>query len=279
MVKHLMPRTTRHLLHLPITKQQIEKYKQSIAHTLCYDPEIKDPVPRGTVFLTESETNEQGSNHAVMPFDNFENCERILDGKIQTRAQESAPNRVNSNLVIQEKNSTKAVSSCLDGMYNSWNESTNIHCWWCTYPFDTPPCFMPIVKESTSTQIQGCFCSHNCALSYASAHLTTTKWHVISQIRTMFELANPKTKLKPAPPRESLKIYGGHLTIEEFRRNFTEMTKSYWKIHAPYQLTRMYIQNMNQHDSQVLDNKLVLKRTKPVRHSHNSLEATMLMNS
>lgn len=45
-------------------------------------------------------------------------------------------------------------------------ESTNIPCWWCTYNFDTVPCFLPDKYSGGKYYVFGCFCSYNCATAY-----------------------------------------------------------------------------------------------------------------
>ena len=45
-------------------------------------------------------------------------------------------------------------------------ETTNIWCWWCVHPFTNSPFGLPIKFDNNTYQIQGCFCSLNCAKAY-----------------------------------------------------------------------------------------------------------------
>ena len=47
-----------------------------------------------------------------------------------------------------------------------WKETTNIWCWWCVHPFTNSPFGLPIKFDNNTYQIQGCFCSLNCAKAY-----------------------------------------------------------------------------------------------------------------
>ena len=46
---------------------------------------------------------------------------------------------------------------------SKWPEKTNIHCWWCTLKFDTPPVSLPNKFYNKKFYVFGCFCSFNCS--------------------------------------------------------------------------------------------------------------------
>lgn len=104
---------------------------------------------------------------------------------------------------------------------NEWPQETEVLCWWCCHPFKTPPAFIPTQFDSINKRykITGNFCTWNCAKSYLfgekefqnrqSKHLFT---------RLLLTLKIPYD-IKPAPPRLTLKTFGGPLSIEEFREH------------------------------------------------------------
>lgn len=112
--------------------------------------------------------------------------------------------------------------------------TTNIVCWWCTEKFDTMPCFIPEKCTNDKFYVFGCFCSYNCAKSYSSNMGDDYKISIRnSLIGKMCALLYGKSdQIKMAPPREMLKKFGGPMSIEDFRENFTMCNKEY-KLNIP----------------------------------------------
>jgi hypothetical protein len=103
-----------------------------------------------------------------------------------------------------------------------WPLSTSVHCYWCCHRFTSPPLGLPI-KYSISTgrfQVVGCFCSLECACAY---NFATTRDSVdeclnrYSLINTLSLQLGLGRVVKPAPDRLALSIFGGHMSIGEFR--------------------------------------------------------------
>jgi hypothetical protein len=97
-------------------------------------------------------------------------------------------------------------------------DKTDIACWWCTYNFDTTPCFIPERYVNNKYYVFGCFCSFSCAYAY-NQNMNDYKVHVRNSLlnqmySTIFEI---KTPIPIAPPKEMLEKFGGELTIEQFR--------------------------------------------------------------
>lgn len=132
---------------------------------------------------------------------------------------------VNTGIVFKE------VYAVLPELYDftngrdlSWPERTNIHCWWDTHPFEGVP--IPYPKDYSRNLkkffVRGCFCSFNCALAYLQS-VNPRRTSLLNYF--YFLWTGKRDPIKAAPPRETLRIFGGVLTIEQFRRNFTEMTR------------------------------------------------------
>jgi hypothetical protein len=94
--------------------------------------------------------------------------------------------------------------------------STDVQCFWCTHSFEGSPYFLP-VKEEKAFHVYGNYCSPQCALGYLLyEHLDShVRWERMSLLHRMYKSSG---RIYPAPPRESLKSYGGIYTIEEFRK-------------------------------------------------------------
>ena len=96
-------------------------------------------------------------------------------------------------------------------------EKTDIHCWWCCHQFDTLPCFIPDKFYNGIYYVFGCFCSPSCAFSY-NLNMTDQRVSIRHSLlrKLYFKVFNVKF-IPLAPQRELLKIFGGSLSIEEFR--------------------------------------------------------------
>ena len=107
-----------------------------------------------------------------------------------------------------------------------WPRTTDIWCWHCAHSFTTMP--VPLVSrydhERRLPICYGIFCSPNCARAYAREHKplswTRTMIYYSLVLHKSFGI-NPSLSSRPAWPKERLKVFGGDLSIEEFREGFT----------------------------------------------------------
>ncbi|BAT22692.1 hypothetical protein [Yellowstone lake phycodnavirus 3] len=94
-------------------------------------------------------------------------------------------------------------------------------CWWCVHPLPCLPCIHLPVKHDEKTNkfiTKGNFCSWQCAKAYALDMNTSRSGEIQMILMMMRRRAFGKyTPLWPAPKREALKIFGGTMTIDEFR--------------------------------------------------------------
>jgi hypothetical protein len=103
--------------------------------------------------------------------------------------------------------------------------TTEVACFWCTHEFNNQPCFLPVKEESGTYHVYGNFCSPQCGLSYLlHEHLDShVRWERMSLLHRMYRPhGKPGSRLYPAPPRESLKKFGGVYSHEQFRRVVTD---------------------------------------------------------
>jgi hypothetical protein len=173
-----------------------------------------------------------------------------------------------------------------------WPETTNIHCWWCCHQFNNTPCCLPEYYKKDKFYVSGCFCSFNCTASYNFSKNDDNMWERFSLLNLMYKkLYNKKfVKISLAPPRETLKIFGGYLSIEEFRENLLKNDKTYNVIKPPLisiipkieeniSNTVKNIKNnyplINENILNKTQNTLKLKRNKPVTNPNNTLQSFM----
>jgi hypothetical protein len=107
---------------------------------------------------------------------------------------------------------------------STFPEKTSICCWWCAHKFDYSPCTLPIDYSSYTKKFKciGIFCSWNCVKSYnfelRDQKIYERSSYITLIIKQMYSLEY-SLSIKPAPPRQMLKMFGGDMSIDEFRYN------------------------------------------------------------
>jgi hypothetical protein len=102
--------------------------------------------------------------------------------------------------------------------------------------------------------------------------------NIIMMRRRMY---NQSGHVKPAPSRYSLDVFGGNMTIEEFRRNQTiDTVEKKDIVSKPYKDNIIpFVSNTKKMDeiknANSNNNALKLKRNKPLKRNHNNLESAL----
>lgn len=159
-------------------------------------------------------------------------------------------------------------------------EETDICCWWCTYNFDSMPCFIPERVVDDTFYVFGCFCSYNCAAAYNIEMGDYKVWDRYSLIKTLYNtLTGTNDDVPIAPRREILKKFGGVLTIEEYRKNNRSVKKEFRLVMPPMVSIVPFIEEKYSDSSNIKKlrsvkggDDYVLKRTKPLPNSKSTLE-------
>jgi len=95
-------------------------------------------------------------------------------------------------------------------------ESSSAACFWCCGTFQGRPVVLPTQEEKGVYTIYGNFCTLPCALSYLLNE------HIDPQLRwerqaLLHKLYKQTSDIQPAPPKESLKFFGGSLSHDQYR--------------------------------------------------------------
>lgn len=175
---------------------------------------------------------------------------------------------------------------------NEWPANTSVHCYWCCHRFDSVPFGVPIKFSNGKFHVVGCFCGLSCAAAYNFAHGASYDeiWERYSLINMLAVQTGSGTSgvVKPAPDRLSLTMFGGHLSIDEFRR-FPSTHKTTVLNFPPMMTMTQQIEEINDCDIRMtyryipLDHervnryqeKIKLKRSKPLINFKNTLDHSM----
>ena len=98
---------------------------------------------------------------------------------------------------------------------------TELVCWWCVHSLPQLPCIHLPVKYDDKRKIfttRGNFCSWQCAKAYG-INMNTARAGEMQMFLALMRMQTfgKYVPLWPAPKREALAIFGGTLSIEEFR--------------------------------------------------------------
>lgn len=162
-------------------------------------------------------------------------------------------------------------------------------CWWCCHPFEGPDLHLPYKYDEKTKRFTtlGHFCSWGCMKSYNIDKNSMSKYGEIGMyITLMHKLATGKTDLiKSAPHRYTLEVFGGTLSIEEFRnsthfnkvlvmpnethklQSVVEYVKPDYKVHT---VTELHDKLEKIHNSSGKNETLKLKRNKPLKREETS---------
>jgi hypothetical protein len=95
-------------------------------------------------------------------------------------------------------------------------------CFWCTYEFDNPECYIPKYEIDKTIHGYGSFCRPECAAAYLMKEnlddsTKFERYHLLNQIYS--KVFDYKKNIKPAPsPYYMLDKFYGNMTIQEYRK-------------------------------------------------------------
>lgn len=97
----------------------------------------------------------------------------------------------------------------------------DIVCWHCCHSFDTEGFRLPRSYDPSERlyHVYGWFCSANCCKAYILEHSNFDRGYQMNVfVRMLREVYGIQSGIVEAPPRISLKMFGGHFDIEDFRK-------------------------------------------------------------
>lgn len=108
---------------------------------------------------------------------------------------------------------------------------TRLACFWCCHDIGAHKYGMPIMYDSVHQVFQqfGTFCSLECAAAHNFAtHQGSDKvWEIHSWIQLLAKKLCIETPIRPAPTRFMLQMFGGPLSIDDFRMCHKSLQRAY----------------------------------------------------
>jgi hypothetical protein len=169
-------------------------------------------------------------------------------------------------------------------------EHSDAACFWCCHTFTHRPVVLPIRDTGEHLLVTGNFCSPECATAYLfdirqDSH---TRWEQFALLHRIYGEACQGT-IYPAPPRNVLKLFGGALSIQEYR-SLIQSHKVRVDIHLPPMVSILatmdtkpidfYDASLTKNVSETVKDRLQkaeevlrLRRTKPLKAWESTLDA------
>lgn len=174
--------------------------------------------------------------------------------------------------------------------------SATTACFWCCHPFPWKASLIPVSYDAYENMYtcEGNFCCPECALAslYADPSLSDiARWNRHALLSDLYRALYTKRELVPAPPRTTLRMFGGPLDIEQFRE-YTANAEEMIAVQLPP--LRLHLPSMNvqgpvrdvkkfvtlsQETVEKAKGEMRLKRSKPVHTNVATLDKCMQPNT
>lgn len=280
------------ILRLPISFKEFH----TIKNNAIFENDNKDPnntQDHTDVFTINDIDNDSSSGSSMYESDNlfvYELKKKIKEHENTIKNLEKELN--NYKEVLNDSNNginSRKVSKMNINLINSNNgeqiftEKTNIACWYCSYNFDTPPCFIPEKFYDDKYYVFGCFCTYNCAASYNLKMEDSNVWYRYSLLKKLYNtLYNNTSEIYLAPPREAFEKFGGPIKYEDYRKNAFKCHKEFRLIMPPMTSIIPLVEEHNSLDNSKvnisladLNKKKNVGRSKPLPNMKNTLLETL----
>ena len=193
----------------PIAPPIVTSYGDTINNTFSlYD----------TITNNNSSTSEYVDNFKEPMLSNTSIC-NICKSKIGNEKSEQ-DNDETENISMKDINSK--LKEIKLQLYKSEYPDKKVACFWCTYEYDNPTCYIPRYDIDNVIYGYGSFCRPECGAAYLMKEniddsVKFERYHMLNQIYG--KVYNYTKNIKPAPnPYYLLDKFYGNLSIQEYRK-------------------------------------------------------------
>ena len=198
------------ILHLKCSLNDLNDRSTSNVSGLVYNPEIPPEVKTYTTendFCEYEDSKKQPIDYAYVDTSSQPNvCKKCISNDSDVNMKD-----INSKL--------KSLK------FNLYKDALKDHksaCFWCTYEYDNPSCYIPKHEMNDTLFGYGSFCRPECAVAYLMKEniddsTKFERYHLLNQLYS--KVYDYKKNIKPAPdPHYLLDKFYGNLSIHEYRR-------------------------------------------------------------
>ena len=205
------------ILHLQCNTSELDTSVLSTNETLIYNPDMPPEIKTYDIIdrdeFAEYENKNKNANLAYADTKEDKNdhiCKICNSGKDES---------------VNLKDIHAKLKLLKISLYNNALQGKISSCFWCTYEFDNPACYIPNSENDNKMIGYGSFCRPECAV----AHLfkenidDSTKFERYQLLNQIYsKVYDYKENIKPAPdPHYLLDKFFGSLSIQEYRKLLT----------------------------------------------------------
>lgn len=296
---NLLSRTRQPLIvHLPIQSKDVPMNDMPI----IYDPMLHEAQPYDSNADNPfCEEVEQIQTNVVA-----NTAANVTPHTMQHSLQETAPANTLQTQVVQQAQASQqqdaidyyTLKSTFLVQFKDSSEvkqlpmQSDAACFWCCHTFTHRPVILPIRDTGEHLLVTGNFCSPECATAYLfdMRQDSHTRWEQFALLHRVYGEACHGT-IYPAPARNCLSLFGGSLSIQEYRA-LIHSHKVRVDIHLPPMvsiLATMDTKPIDFYDASLTKNVtetvkerlqkaeevLRLRRTKPLKAFESTLDACL----
>lgn len=266
------------IAHLPVGTASVNFEASNL---IKYDPVVSD-VPKPYDSGKELSYLEGIPSGAGVESDNNPVSEKELEIKPTCKL----PCHYSEKLMVLFQDSNR---------YQRLPEKTEIACFWCCHSFSTRPYAIPSHILDEVWHMYGNFCSPECATAYLFKERIDNhvQWERFALMNSLYCTKEEVNGIRPAPPREVLRMFGGSMDISEYRAVIQEKRLRIDVLTPPMvsiiqtmdtkpidfydqNLKNLFTQNDIQHKYNAPGAQgLRLRRSKPVKSRESTVEWAM----
>lgn len=221
------------ILHLKCSLKDLNEYNdkmnERITDPLTYNPSI--PTDILTLYSGESH-NGISLNKGYTTYDTNTTIARTDAQDLDTNnaysnylckncSTISPPESTEEEIIGSVKDINQKLKQLKIQLYKNVTDKKSA-CFWCTYEYDNPPCYIPKYEMDDSVTCYGSFCRPECAVAFLMKEsiddsIKFERYHLLNQIYS--KIYHFKKNIKPAPnPYYLLEKFYGNLSIQEYRK-------------------------------------------------------------
>jgi hypothetical protein len=199
------------ILHLKCNMIDLETYNNDfnkfIKNPLEYDPTVPNSIQSysGNDVFTTYQNNNDSTEQFVF-------CKEVTNTD-RTYSTDD-----------EEATITDKLKKLKINLYKNNSLNKKPACFWCTYDFDNPSCYIPKYEMDETLFCYGSFCRPECAVAYLMKEniddsTKFERYHLLNHVYG--NVYDYKKNIKPAPnPHYLLEKFNGNLSIQEYRKLF-----------------------------------------------------------
>ena len=220
------------ILHLKCSSKDVFEYDTHL-NTQITDPLSYKPLPPPEIMTYNDYEPDATTSNTFSKYENSQSTSITIPSQL-AYTNESSTCRICSqnykhgstdddddSLVLMKDITMKLKQLRIQYFKNTLQDKKSA-CFWCTYEFDSPPCYIPKQEFDKNILGYGSFCRPECAVGYLMKESLddSTKFERYHLLNRIYSKAYAfKKNIKPAPnPHYLLDKFYGSLSIQEYRK-------------------------------------------------------------